>query len=256
MVSEKADSSFNKTKKPTHNNDNDNNKQEQVEKDIKSTPDSQSHNRYKRNKSDTRKEDMSKLSSLKNELIVEMDPTHKDLILNNISNIDKNESDRTNTIDEYSCVKKSVLVPKELEIIEINDHKTRHPQEQAMVENSPVRPEERLHYIAITSIIPEVKLLSSTDDDIMFQSNLKRLLNQKVNNHVSQNFCDRFVICTKNTLKLYKSKEQFLKLSKPVNIIPFSNIKSSNRFSLNHFSNMKLHFFVIEFHERPLKGNK
>jgi hypothetical protein len=255
--------------------------------DGKSTPDS--HNRYKRN---IKKEDVSKISSLKgrDELHVELEPTHKDLMLNNISNIEnKNESDRVNTIEEVvgvSIKKKAGLVKagghygdhgnhgnhgnldaernlETIDIHELKDMRSRDGARESITSadiagmspnNPPVKPEDRLHYLAITSIIPEQKLLSSSDDDIMFQSNLKRLLNQKVNNHISQNFCDRFMICTKNTLKLYKSKEQFLKLSKPVNIIPFTNIKSSNRFSLNHYSNMKLHFFVIEFHEKPAKG--
>ena len=33
--------------------------------------------------------------------------------------------------------------------------------------------------IPITSIIPELRLKHATDDDILFQSNIKKLLNQK-----------------------------------------------------------------------------
>jgi hypothetical protein len=192
----------------------------------KATP--ESDNIYKRKKSDNmKKEEISKISSLKNDLLVEFE--NKDLMLNNISNIQTERKDG-------------------------EGHETIDYNKMAEDNANTIKPEERLHYLAITSIIPENKLLSANDDEIMFQSNLKRLLNQKVNYHISQNFADRFVICTKTMLKLYKSKEQFLKLNKPVNIIPISKIKSSNRFSLNQYSSMKLHFFVIEFNDIVNKG--
>ncbi len=98
--------------------------------------------------------------------------------------------------------------------------------------------------IPITTIIPEIKLLNATDDDVMFQSNVKRLLNQKIGNHISQSFCDRFCVATRNIVRLYKSKEQFLKISKPTNVFPLNGIKSVKRFYLK--GNKKLHFFVIE----------
>jgi hypothetical protein len=98
--------------------------------------------------------------------------------------------------------------------------------------------------IPITSIIPEHKLLNATDDDVLFQSNVKRLLNQKIGNHISQTFCDRFCVMTRNVVKLYKSREQFLKMSKPTNVFPMNGVKSVKRFHLK--GNNKLHFFVIE----------
>jgi hypothetical protein len=96
----------------------------------------------------------------------------------------------------------------------------------------------------ITSIIPEHKLLNATEDDVMFQSNIKRLLNQKIGNHISQTFCDRFCMTTINCVKLYKSREQFLKVSKPTNVFPLNGIKAVKPFYLK--GNKKLHFFVLE----------
>ena len=117
--------------------------------------------------------------------------------------------------------------------------------------NDPIRTEDHVYgmrindeIIAITSIIPETKLLNATEDDVMFQSNVKRLLNQKVGNHISQSFCDRFCITTRSVVRLYKSREQFLKIAKPTNVFPMNGIKSVKRFYLK--GNKKLHFFVIE----------
>jgi hypothetical protein len=105
--------------------------------------------------------------------------------------------------------------------------------------------------IEIISIIPETKLLSATDDDVMFQSNIKRLLNQKVGNHISQTFCDRFCITTRNIVRLYKSKEQFLTLAKPTNVFSMNEIKTVKRFYLK--GNKQLHFFVIELVDLNVK---
>jgi hypothetical protein len=221
-------------------------------KDQIQTP--ESFNKYKRKRSDNKKDgDSSKLSSLKNDLIVESEHTHKDFILNNISNIEKKNEDsaRINQGEDEFNMKKTTNNENDLDYDEINNEYNLKLRDSQI--NSAVKPEEKLHYFAIATIIPEKKLTSTIIDDIMFQSNLKRLLNQRIQNHVSQNFCERFAICTKTTLKLYKSKEQFLKFSKPVNIIQLSEIKSVNRFSLNHYSDLKLHFFVIDFRGNPEK---
>lgn len=120
--------------------------------------------------------------------------------------------------------------------------------------NEAVKPEEHNFFvkinneiISITTIIPEHKLLNATEEDVMFQSNVKRLLNQKVGNHLSQTFCDRFCVVTVNLVRLYKSKEQFLTMAKPTNIFPLNGIKSVKRFYLK--GNKKLHFFVIELND-------
>jgi hypothetical protein len=155
----------------------------------------------------------------------------KDLLLNNISNIEAKQ-------DDSSRLQNSVIKQSSQNLLKDNDS------------SKPAAQPEKINQ-SITTVIPESKLLAASDDDIIYQSYLKRLLNQKIQNHVSQNFCDRFVLCTKTSLRLYKSKEQFLKLMRPINIIPFTMIKSVNRFSLNNLSNIKLFFFVIEFNELP-----
>jgi hypothetical protein len=98
--------------------------------------------------------------------------------------------------------------------------------------------------LAITSFIPEYRLTHAKEDDILFQSGIKKLLNQRVGNHISQSFAQRFLIATKVVLSFYTSKERFLVLSKPKNIIYISSIKSVKRFYLK--GNVKHHLFVIE----------
>lgn len=107
---------------------------------------------------------------------------------------------------------------------------------------------------AIISIIPEHKLLNATEEDVLFQSNVKRLLNQKIKNHISQSFCDRFCIASKSMVRLYKTKEQFLTNSKPTNVFAMTGIKSIKRFFLK--GNKSLHFFVIELSDINNKTGK
>jgi hypothetical protein len=242
------------------------------DKDRSNTPDS--HNIYKRKRSDKKEDNISssKISSLRNaDLIAELDPTQqKDLISNNISGIDAKNDITGRNYGEESLTNtnfRRAEHERDLETIDINDINAMNRSKDGATINDgdtinnmnltkgvdlPMngRPEDKLHLLAIASIIPEQKLMSTNDDEVMFQSTIKRLLNQKITNHMSQTFCDRFAICTKNMLKLYKSKEQFLKMNKPINIIPLANIKSANRFTLNNFNNLKLHFFVIDFNDQ------
>jgi hypothetical protein len=99
-------------------------------------------------------------------------------------------------------------------------------------------------YMTIVSIIPEHKFINLREEDVLFQSNVKRLLNQEIGNHISQTFTNRFCMTTKNYVKLFKSREQFLKVSKPTNVFQMSRIKSVKRFYLK--SNKKIYFFVLE----------
>jgi hypothetical protein len=191
-------------------------------------------------------------NSITNQPINEVE-SGKDTFLNNISNIEK--QDYTPREDVIRNESNKFTFEKNLDSGDEDiSNKVMEDLNGGGVES---KAEENIQHLAIASIVPEEKLKSTVGDDIMFQSNVKRLLNQKIKTHVSQNFCDRFAICTRETLKLYKSKEQFLILSRPVNVIPLASIKSVNRFSLGgefKGNNQKLHFFVIEFHEIPFKG--
>ncbi len=101
--------------------------------------------------------------------------------------------------------------------------------------------------ISITSIIPEYRLINGGNNDILFQSNIKKLLNQRIGNHISQSFGARFVIVTRLVISFYKSKERFFVLSKPINIILISQIKAIKRFFFKGLH--KYHLFVIELEE-------
>jgi hypothetical protein len=148
--------------------------------------------------------------------------TEKSFTFNNNESVKKFKSNRNDSIDNKSQIKESMptMTDNVFSMKVGND------------------------IIPITSIIPESRLNHSTDDDILFQSNIKKLLNQKVGNHISQSFCDRFIFATRTYIRLYKSKEQFLVLSKPTNVIYINSIKSVKRFHIK--GNNKYNLFAIE----------
>jgi hypothetical protein len=65
-------------------------------------------------------------------------------------------------------------------------------------------------------------------DDILFQSDLKKLINNEITAHSSQLYSNRFCMITKNEFKYYKSKEQFLTMQKPLFVAPFFLIIEAN----------------------------
>lgn len=58
-------------------------------------------------------------------------------------------------------------------------------------------------------------------DEVLFQSSLKKVIN-KANSSII--YSERFCTITKMEFRCYKSKEQFLTLQKPIQVIPFFEI--------------------------------
>ena len=73
-------------------------------------------------------------------------------------------------------------------------------------------------------------------DEILFQSDLKKMLNVNV---PSQKYISVFAVITKVEFKCFKSKEQFLTLKKHSLLIPFYQIEDVIRIK----SNPNLNFF-------------
>lgn len=63
---------------------------------------------------------------------------------------------------------------------------------------------------------------------MLFQSELKKLINNEITTHSSQLYSTRFCVVTKLEFRYYKSKEQFLTLQKPLFAIPFFQIAEAN----------------------------
>lgn len=109
--------------------------------------------------------------------------------------------------------------------------------------------------INITSIISENKLLNAGDskfqilllDDVLFQGEIRKFMNHQIKTHASQMYTIRFCVVTRTELKYYKSKESFLTMLKPLNIIPLFQIKEVGLVPGKTVS--KFCHFYIKLHE-------
>ena len=79
---------------------------------------------------------------------------------------------------------------------------------------------------------------------------MKKLFNSEITAHSSQLYSTRYCVFSKSEFKLYKSKEQFLMMSKPLNIIPLINVIEAN--IVKGKANSKMHF-VIKISNNNLK---
>jgi hypothetical protein len=96
----------------------------------------------------------------------------------------------------------------------------------------------------ITSIIPEFKILNCSDNEILFHSELKKLINQEIKSYSSQLYSARFCSITKKEFIYYKSKEQFITMQKPLCSIPLSQISKVSLIKYNPKAKNYDHFFI------------
>jgi hypothetical protein len=102
--------------------------------------------------------------------------------------------------------------------------------------------------ILITSIIPENKLLTSEGDEILFQGNLSKFTHQS--SKAANSYSSKFCVLTRSEFKIFRSKEVFLLLEKPLAKYPLFNISATNRInniqSMNKKEQQKkyFHFFI------------
>ena len=81
----------------------------------------------------------------------------------------------------------------------------------------------------IFQIIPEKKLFSLKEDDIVFASDLERMINNSDKGIIT--YSNRFCILTKSFFSYFSSKESFIRLKKPlfqINIQFITRIEEAN----------------------------
>lgn len=117
------------------------------------------------------------------------------------------------------------------------------------IANSKVKKKESAwKNILITTIIPESRLLSENKEEIMFQGMLDKFTPSQ-NKKQNSTYMPKFIICTKYEIKMYKSKETFLKMQNPSLKIPFNTIACSKRINLstaksNKSNKILFHFYI------------
>lgn len=83
----------------------------------------------------------------------------------------------------------------------------------------------KLKKIPLNSIVPEYKLITNAaNNELIFNGDLKKLINYEISAHKPQLYSTRFCTLTKDAFRYYKSKEQYLTLNKPNCTVPLSQI--------------------------------
>lgn len=132
---------------------------------------------------------------------------------------------------------------------EQNEHKRMYDSKQKL-EQVDISCEWNWKNTLITNIISESKLLSTSDDDIMFQGVLDKIIENPSNTR-KLTYSNKFCVISKKEFKCFKSKETFLHLQNPLQSIDLERILFAKKIVIpsseraNNTNNVRLfHFYV------------
>ena len=94
----------------------------------------------------------------------------------------------------------------------------------------------------IFSIIPEKLLLNCDQSELLFLSELKKMININVRERVK--YTDRFCMVTKENFIIYNSKENYINLKRPLAVLPINQIIRVVLFKLNQKKSGYDHFYI------------
>ena len=141
---------------------------------------------------------------------------------NNIKNNNNNINNITNNNNENRQSNNNTINNKKLKSKGILKHKT-EKNDKSNYDN------KKIKNFNIFQIIPEKKLFSLKEDDIVFASDLERMINNSDKGIIT--YSNRFCILTKSFFSYFSSKESFIRLKKPlfqINIQFITRIEEAN----------------------------
>ena len=141
---------------------------------------------------------------------------------NNIKNNNNNINNTTNNNNENRQSNNNTINNKKLKSKGILKHKT-EKNDKSNYDN------KKIKNFNIFQIIPEKKLFSLKEDDIVFASDLERMINDSDKGIIT--YSNRFCILTKSFFSYFSSKESFIRLKKPlfqINIQFITRIEEAN----------------------------
>ncbi len=141
---------------------------------------------------------------------------------NNIKNNNNNINNTTNNNNENRQSNNNTINNKKLKSKGILKHKT-EKNDKSNYDN------KKIKNFNIFQIIPEKKLFSLKEDDIVFASDLERMINNSDKGIIT--YSNRFCILTKSFFSYFSSKESFIRLKKPlfqINIQYITRIEEAN----------------------------
>ena len=141
---------------------------------------------------------------------------------NNIKNDNNNINNITNNNNENRQTNSSNINNKKLKSKGILKNKN-EKNDKINYDN------KKIKNFNIFQIIPEKKLFSLKEDDIVFASDLERMINNSDKGIIT--YSNRFCILTKSFFSYFSSKESFIRLKKPlfqINIQFITRIEEAN----------------------------
>lgn len=85
--------------------------------------------------------------------------------------------------------------------------------------------QSKLAKIPLTSIVSEYKLLSQlSENEVIFNGELRKLINYEVKSHKPQMYSSRFCTLSKTVFSYYKSTETYLTMNKPLCQVPLNQM--------------------------------
>ena len=94
----------------------------------------------------------------------------------------------------------------------------------------------------IFSIIPQKLLMNCDSSELLFLSELKKMININAKERVK--YSDRFCMVTKENFIIYNSKENYITLKRPLAILPINQISRVVLFKLNPKARGYDHFYI------------
>ena len=178
-------------------------------------------------------EDMNKIQNDKSE-------EQNEQFINNNIHVDTDSKHIENHKEEKE--QKEVVEVKE--IPKENNNRTQYKKKQIKnkkKEKSKVSKERHLiNNINVSTLISEQKVKSLGEDEILFSSNLQKMVNNS--DKKSVNYTDRFCVITKQNFSYYATKESFMTMKKPLCKLPLKYITKIEQELIN---NSTLYFCIV-----------
>lgn len=101
---------------------------------------------------------------------------------------------------------------------------------------------KKIKFPDVFSIVPEKVILESEGNELIFISELQKMININMKERVK--YSSRFCMLTKDNFIIYNSKENYITLKKPLAIIPIKEINRIVLFKLSQDSSNFDHFYL------------
>lgn len=163
-----------------------------------------------------------------NENVEEIKENNNDINESNQKNLLKSNKKNTNNnspnkLSSYECQKLYSKNIFNINMKKLNLHK-------------------KIKFPDVFSIVPEKIILESEGNELIFISELQKMININMKERVK--YSSRFCMLTKDNFIIYNSKENYITLKKPLAIIPIKEINRIVLFKLNQENFNFDHFYL------------